>query len=109
MLLEADAPFLFTIAFLCVTVCFVVLIAVLYRKGRLRKKSSVALFLLQWVFTALALFQLMATARPNDLGPMLTENVSYKVGWAGIYWAVSIVFLAAGLFSALPAKQQTDK
>ena len=42
MLLEADAPFLFTIAFLCVTVCFVVLIAVLYRKGRLRKKARLS-------------------------------------------------------------------
>ena len=108
MLLEADAPFLFTIAFLIVTVCFVVLIAVLYRKGYLRKKSSVALFLLQWSFTALAFFQLMAAARPGALGPMQTENATYMVGWAGIYWAVSIVFLAAGLLSALSPTHQAD-
>lgn len=55
-MIEADAPILFTLAFLFVIVCFVILIVTLYRRKYLIKKSSVALFLIYWAFTTLAFF-----------------------------------------------------
>lgn len=101
-MIEADAPILFTLAFLFVTVCFLILIVTLYRRKYLIKKSNVALFLIYWAFTTLAFFQLIYALRPpQNFGAMQTENITYMIGWAGIYWAVSVVFLGAGLVSAL--------
>lgn len=101
-MIEADAPILFTLAFLFVTMCFVILIVTLYRRKYFTKKSSVALFLIYWAFTTLAFFQLIYALRPpqND-GAMQTENITYMIGWAGIYWVISVIFLGAGLVSTL--------
>ena len=57
-MIEADAPILFTLAFLFVTMCFVILIVTLYRRKYFTKKSNVALFLIYWAFTTLAFFNL---------------------------------------------------
>lgn len=103
-IIEEDAPFLFSIAFLIVTACFVLAIVLLYRKKHIRDKTGVALFLTHWAFTTLAFSQMMCALRPPANMPMVTENGSIMVGWVGIYWAIGVAFLIAGLFHTLGRK-----
>lgn len=108
-MIEADAPCLFTAAFLFVTVFFVATIFVLYKKKRIVKRTSVILFLLHWVFITLAFFGIMEAFRPDwNFGAMQTENLTVLVGWSGVCWAISVGFLVAGLVNVLNRDGRTD-
>lgn len=99
MSLEAEVPMLFLAAFSIVMVGAVLTLLLMYSETHRR-----ALF---WFFgqiaclvIAFALFYRSITLGGVAPG-MESETASWTLGWAGIFWAMSMVFMFRGLWSVL--------
>lgn len=98
--LEAEVPMFLLVGFSIVALSALLVLIVLFARSRNR---NILFFVGHLAFVSLTFWNLYQTLfLHKTVNPvMLSEECSLLMGLAGVYWAVSMVFLLIGIYRLL--------
>lgn len=78
-------------------VAFIIVLRLLFSKNRKLYRPAYGMVLVYLVFFSLAVIQVLNAIKLDINHPMASEEISLKLGIAGVLWAISMLFLMLGL------------
>lgn len=78
-------------------ITFIVVLSLLFLKKNRPFRVAYGFIVGFLVFFSLAIYQALQTLRFDINHPMASEEISLRLGVAGLLWAVSMLFFVAGL------------
>lgn len=88
-------------------IAFIVVLRLLFSKKLKPFRAAYALVLGFFVFFCLAVSQALKAIAFDINHPMASEEISLLIGFAGVLWAVSMLFLLLGLIKLSSVKKTT--
>lgn len=87
---------------------FIVVILLMFSKKRSSFKVAYGLVIVSFIFCSCAISQLLNAMTFDFNHPMASEEISLRLGIAGVLWAVSMLFLLFGLTNFSSVKKNLE-
>ncbi|WP_066175227.1 hypothetical protein [Bacillus marinisedimentorum] len=78
---------------------FIVVILLFFSKSQKRNRTAYGLVFVHFVFLSFAIHNALKAISFDTGHPMASEEISLRLGIAGVLWAVAMLFLLSALFS----------
>lgn len=78
-------------------ITFMIVLRMLFSKKRKSFRAAYGLVMCHLILFSLAVYQTLRAMSFDGNHPMASEGISFRLGLAGILWAISMVFLILGL------------
>lgn len=88
-------------------ITFIVVLLLLFSKNRRLYRPAYVIILVYLVFFSLAVIPALSAMSFDINHPMASEEISSRLGIAGILWAISMLFLILGLIKFSINKETT--